>query len=61
MTRSYALRTQGLALVAVSITTNTKISLYNKKTNSYVIHAERDHGINLRWNTDVYKARDHRK
>ena len=43
------------------ITTNTNISLYNKKTNSYLIYAEREHGINLRWNTEVYKPRDHRK
>lgn len=43
------------------ITTNTKISLYNKVTNSYLIYAEQEHGINLHWNTEVYKPRDHRK
>jgi hypothetical protein len=43
------------------IKTNTKISLYNISAKDYVIYAEREYGINLRWNGEVNKPRDHRK
>lgn len=43
------------------IRTGAKISLYNEVSKDYVIYAEREHGINLRWNAEVNKPRDHRK
>lgn len=43
------------------VRTGANISLYNVAAKDYVIYAEREHGINLRWNGEVNKPRDHRK
>ena len=43
------------------VRTGANISLYNVVAKDYVIYAEREHGINLRWNGEVHKPRDHRK
>jgi hypothetical protein len=47
--------------IGTPVPTNAKISLYNKAAKDSLIYAEREHGINLRWNGDVNKPRDHRK
>jgi len=34
---------------------NAKIELYNDRAKDFVIYAERDYGINLRWYKDATK------
>jgi hypothetical protein len=43
------------------VSAKAKFSLYNIVAKDSVVYAERDNGINLRWNKEVNPPRDHRK
>jgi len=43
------------------VSTKARFSLYNLAAKDCVVYAERDSGINLRWNKEVNPPRDHRK